>query len=100
MARLAITASEEIAQIAGLRYPRRSAFRKQLPQKKTSKISGMTRLQYTSLVAEVRVKSGLSLQYAYDCYKNLQKPSLELNSEKAQPRGHWDHGDKPDSKIC
>jgi len=39
----------------------------------------MTRLQYTCPVAEVRVKSGLFLQCAYDCYKNLQNPSLESN---------------------
>jgi hypothetical protein len=72
LARLAITASEEIAQTASLRYPRRSTYRKQLPQRKTSEIRGMTRLQYTHPVAEVRVKSGLTLQCAYDCYKNLQ----------------------------
>jgi hypothetical protein len=48
--------------------------RKLLQQKKTCEIKGMTRLQYTCPVAEVRVKGGLSLQCAYDCYENLQKP--------------------------
>jgi len=29
---------------------------------------------HTHPVAEIRVKSGLYLQCAYGCYKNLQKP--------------------------